>query len=107
MMFRNRQIVKYLGALKQVNHGIPYIYHAKYMKKHGLSQFTMYCHGAMVYYVIPCKITKHHGIPCNSMAYYVIPWYVFIRELTRLSPYFTTLYNTEFIPAVDQLSDIL
>ena len=45
---KNREtMVKYHGVLKQVNHVIPYIYHAQYMKEDGVPQLTM------VYHVIP------------------------------------------------------
>ena len=65
-------MVKYHGGLKQVNQGIPYIYDTQYMKKHGLPQFTMYCHSIiiMVYHVIPRNMTKYHGISCNFMVYF-------------------------------------
>ena len=34
-------------------------------------------------------MVKYHDIPCNSMVYHVIPWYIFIRVLAMLNACYT------------------
>ena len=59
-------MVKYHGVLKRVNHGIPYNYHAQYIK-------------SMVYHSLPCNVMVYHVISPNTMIYHVILWCIFIR----------------------------
>ena len=47
------------GVLKQGNHGMQYNNHTQYMKKHGLPQFTMSCHGMLFCTYVVMNLTTN------------------------------------------------